>query len=200
MACCLRRVAFLSSFTGRIQLYLAGFLKWATPPYHHTQRLCYTAPSVLLAAVHFCLVAYWRGWLWFAEDTGLIVGRTLVDPSKWKVPVLVSNFGQETVVVNPFTEVGMITQVTAIQSVADDGIQPQGATGELPYHLQDLIDQTSGDLDASQRHRLAEVLLKYADIFPVPGDPLTGHTDAVEHDINTGDRPPIRCAPRRMSP
>ena len=136
----------------------------------------------------------------FAEDTGLIVGRTLVDPSKWKVPVLVSNFGQETVVVNPFTEVGMITQVTAIQSVADDEIQSQGATGELPYHLQDLIAQTSGDLDASQRHRLAKVLLEYADIFPVPGDPLTGHTDAVEHDINTGDRPPIRCAPRRMSP
>ena len=43
-------------------------------------------------------------------------------------------------------------------------------------------------------------MLEYADIFPVPGDPLTGHTDAVEHDINTGDRSPIRCAPRRMSP
>ena len=136
----------------------------------------------------------------FAEDTGLIVGRTLVDPSRWKVPVLVSNFSQETVVVNPFTEVGMITQVTAIQSVADDGIRPLGATGELPYHLQDLVDQTSGDLDGGQRRRLAEVLLEYADIFPVPGDPLTGHTDAVEHDINTGDRSPIRCAPRRMSP
>ena len=73
----------------------------------------------------------------FAEDTGLIVGRTLVDP----------NFSQETVVVNPFTEVGMITQVTAIQSVVDDGIRPRGAAGELPYHLQDLVDQTSGDLD-----------------------------------------------------
>ena len=143
----------------------------------------------------------------FAEDTGLIVGRTLVDPSGWKVPVLVSNFSQETVVVNPFTEVGMITQVTAIQSVVDDGIRPRGgggggggAAGELPYHLQDLVDQTSGDLDGSQRRRLSEVLLEYADIFPVPGDPLTGHTDAVEHDINTGDRSPIRCAPRRMSP
>ena len=111
----------------------------------------------------------------FAEDTGLIVGRTLVDPSKWKVPVLVSNFGQETVVVNPFTEVGMITQVTAIQSVAEDEIRSQGATGELPYHLEDLIAQTSGDLDASQRHRLAKFLLEYADIFPVLGDPLTGH-------------------------
>ena len=128
------------------------------------------------------------------------MGRTLVDPSGWKVPVLVSNFSQETVVVNPFTEVGMITQVTAIQSVVDDGIRPRGAAGELPYHLQDLVDQTSGDLDGSQRRRLAEVLLEYADIFPVPGDPLTGHTDAVEHDINTGDRSPIRCAPRRMSP
>ena len=135
----------------------------------------------------------------FTEDTGLIVGRTLVDPSGWKVPVLVSNFGQETVVVNPFTDVGMITQVTAIQSVMDDGIRHRGVAGELPYHLQDLVDQTSGDLDGDQRRRLVEVLLEYADIFPVPGDPLTGHTDTVEHDINTGDRSPVRCAPRRMS-
>ena len=135
----------------------------------------------------------------FAEETGLIVGRTLVDPSGWKVPVLVSNFSQETVVVNPFTEVGMIAQVTAIQSVTDDRLQRRGVTGELPHHLRDLVDQTSGDLDGDQRRRLAEVLLEYADIFPVPGDPLTGHTDAVEHDINTGDRSPIRCAPRRMS-
>ena len=136
----------------------------------------------------------------FAEETGLIVGRTLVDPSGWKVPVLVSNFSQETVVVNPFTEVGMIAQVTAIQSVTDDRIRLRGVTGELPHHLRDLVDQTSGDLDGDQRRRLAEVLLEYADIFPVPGDPLAGHTDAVEHDINTGDRSPIRCAPRRMSP
>ena len=102
--------------------------------------------------------------------------------------------------VSPFTEVGMIAQVTAIQSVTDDRLQRRGVTRELPLHLRDLVDQTSGDLDGDQRRRLAEVLLEYADIFPVPGDPLTGHTDAVEHDINTGDRSPIRCAPRRMSP
>ena len=136
----------------------------------------------------------------FTEETGLIVGRTLVDPSGWKVPVLVSNFGQETVMVNPFTEVGMIAQVTAIQSVTDDETRRCGGGGELPLHLRDLVDQTSGDLDGDQRRRLTEVLLEYADIFPIPGEPLTGHTDAVEHDIHTGDRPPIRCAPRRMSP
>ena len=38
----------------------------------------------------------------FAENTGLVVGRTLVDPSQWRVPVLVSNFSQDTVMVEPF--------------------------------------------------------------------------------------------------
>ena len=136
----------------------------------------------------------------FAESTGLIVGRTLVDPSKWKIPVLVSNFSQETIVADPFTEVGMITQVTAIQCVAEPPQQSHSATDALPRHLQDLVEQTCRDLDPAQRRRLAAVLLEYSDIFPVPGAPLTGHTDAVEHDINTGDRPPIRCAARRMSP
>ena len=111
-----------------------------------------------------------------------------------------SNFSQETIVVDPFTEVGMITQVTAIQCVAEPPQQPHTATGALPHHLQDLVERTCRDLDPAQRRRLAAVLLKYSDIFPVPGAPLTGHTDAVEHDINTGDRPPIRCALRRMSP
>ena len=38
------------------------------------------------------------------------------------------------------------------------------------------------------------------DLFPTPGSTLTGHTDAVEHEIDTGDGSPIRCAPHRMSP
>ena len=38
----------------------------------------------------------------FAENTGLVVGRTHVDPSRWNVPVLVSNFSQDTVMVEPF--------------------------------------------------------------------------------------------------
>ena len=71
----------------------------------------------------------------FAEHMGLIVGRTLVDPSKWKIPVLVSNFSQETIVVAPFTEVGMITQVTAIQCVAEPPRQSHSTTEALPHHL-----------------------------------------------------------------
>ena len=33
--------------------------------------------------------------------------------------------------VNPFTEVGMIAQVTAIQSVTDEGVRRCGASGRV---------------------------------------------------------------------
>ena len=67
-------------------------------------------------------------------------------------------------------------------------------------HLRDLLDQTSRDLDDEQQRQLASLLLRYSDLFPISGSTLTGHTDAVEHEIDTGDGSPIRCAPRRMSP
>ena len=136
----------------------------------------------------------------FAENTVLIVGRTLVDPSRWKVPVLVSNFSQDTIVVAPFSEVGMVTQVSAIQSVTEPLRRSQSDDDSLPVHLRDLLDQTSRYLDVTQQRQLADVLLQYLDIFPAPWSPLTSHTDAVEHEIVTGDGSPIRCAPRRMSP
>ena len=45
---------------GRVRLCPAELLQWATPRYHHAQKLCCTAPFELLAVVHFHLVAYWR--------------------------------------------------------------------------------------------------------------------------------------------
>ena len=141
-----------------------------------------------------------EGFMVFAENTGLVVGRTLVDPSGWRVPVLVSNFGQETVMVEPFSEIGMIAQVSAIQPVMDQPSRTSCDPSMLPDHLQRLLDLTSQDLDNVQRGQLASTLLQFADLFPMPGSALTGHTDAVEHTIDTGTSAPIRCAPRRMSP
>ena len=76
----------------------------------------------------------------FAENTGLVVGRTLVDPSGWRVPVLVSNFGQETVMVEPFSEVGMIAQVSAIQPVMD---QPSRASCTKLRKSQEILSHSS---------------------------------------------------------
>ena len=126
-----------------------------------------------------------------------MVGRTLVDPSGWKVPVLVSNFGQETVMVEPFSEVGMIAQVSAIQPTMNKRRHASCDPKNLPEHLQGLLKRTSGDLDGAQKNQLASTLLEFVDLFPIPG---SGHTDAVKHTIDTGDSQPVRCAPRRMSP
>ena len=166
------------------------------PPYSEAVLHCTThtvgGRSMSSSGVLECLTV-------FAENTGLVVGRTLVDPSGWRIPVLVSNFGQETVMVEPFSEIGMVAQVSAIQPIMD---QPSRSCDPLmlPDHLQGLLDQTSHDLDDSQRGQLANTLLQFVDLFPVPGSTLTGHTDAVEHTIDTGSSTPIRCAPHRMSP
>ena len=94
----------------------------------------------------------------------------------------------------------MIAQVSAIQPVMNQPSRPSCDISMLPEHLRGLLDQTCQDLDDSQRCQLANTLLQFVDLFPVPGSALTGHTDAVEHTIDTGDSPLIRCAPRRMSP
>ena len=141
-----------------------------------------------------------EGLMFFLENTGLVVGRTLVDPSGWKVPVLVSNFGQETFMMEQFSEIGMIAQVSAIQPTMDRLPHPSCDPVTLPEHLQGLLERASSDLDNLQKSQLANTLLEFVDLFPIPGSALTGHTDAVEHTIDTGDIPPVRCAPRRMSP
>ena len=85
------------------------------------------------------------------------------------MPVLVSNFGQETVMVEPFSEIGMIGQVTAIQPVMDLLSGSPGERDSLPEHLRELLERTSEDLEDSQRNRLARTLLEFTDLFPVPG-------------------------------
>ena len=169
---------------------------WSIPPHSEAVLHCTTRtvggrslpPSRLL-----------EGLTVFSENTSLVVRRTLVDPSGWKVPVLASNFGQETVMVEPFSEVGMIAQVSTIQPTMNKRRHASCDPATLPEHIQDLLERTSGDLDSVHKNQLASTLLEFVDIFPTPGSTLTGHTDAVEHNIDTGDSQPVWCAPRRMS-
>ena len=137
---------------------------------------------------------------WVIGGPHIICGKYRPCRGQWRVPVLVSDFSQDTVMVEPFSEVGMVAHISAIQAVTEPMGQPACGGESLPIHLRDLLGHTSRNLDDMRQRQLAGVLLRYSDLFPVPGSTLTGHTDAVEHEINTGDGSPIRCAPRRMSP
>ena len=53
--------------------------------------------------------------------------------------------------------------------------------------------------DAS-RQQLRDLLFCYSHVFPAPGEPVTGRTTAVQHDIITTDTRPVRCGPGRLVP
>ena len=65
--------------------------------------------------------------------------------------------------VEPFSEIGMIAQVTAIQPVMDQPSRSPVDPSMLPEHLWDLLDRTSEGLEDLQRGQLAETLLEFVD-------------------------------------
>ena len=78
--------------------------------------------------------------------------------------------------VEPFSEIGMISQVSAIQPVMHQPSRPFCDPSMLPEHLRGPLDRTFQNVPAN-------ALLQFVDLFPVPGSALTGHTYAVEHTI-----------------
>ena len=72
----------------------------SVPPYSEAVLHCTVRTAVGRVMPSIGLL---EGLTVFAENTGLVVGRTLVDPSRWRILVLVSNFGQDMVMVEPFS-------------------------------------------------------------------------------------------------
>ena len=54
--------------------------------------------------------------------------------------------------VEPFSEVGMIAQVSAIQPTMNKRRHASCDPATLPEHLQELLGRTSGDLDIVQKN------------------------------------------------
>ena len=67
----------------------------------------------------------------------------------------------------------------------------------IPEHLQDLKIRSSTKLTESEKHKFAEVLIKYQDAFSKSATYI-GFTDLVQYTINTGTAVPIRQPIRRL--
>ena len=145
----------------------------------------------------------------FVQEFGLLVGRSLVraDAEDWKIPILLYNSdpctkGSTDCTCNPViiparTRIARVEEIQAIENI---GTETERSAGEcaLPPHLLDVLDAAS-DLMGDQRARAADLLAKHINTFPAPGTPITGRTDAVVHEIDTGSTRPIRCNPRKLS-
>ena len=143
----------------------------------------------------------------FVQEFGLLVGRSLVcaDAEDWKVPILLYNSDPCTKKSTdctcnshnsrPYTHSarGRDSGHTAHRYPRDEG------ECTLPPHLIYVLDAAS-DLTSDQRTRAADLLAKHINTFPAPGTPITGRTDTVVHEIDTGSTRPMRCNTRKLSP
>ena len=147
----------------------------------------------------------------FVQEFGLLVGRSLVraDVDDWRVPILINNSDPCTmqpadclcnpIIVPAHTRISRVEEIQAIQHIGSRNIDTNTEENTLPPHLIDVLDAAT-ELTPIQRARAATLLAKHVKTFPAPGTPITGRTEAVMHDIDTGSTRPIRCNPRKLSP
>ena len=134
------------------------------------------------------------------EEFGVVVGHTLVDASTSLASVLMINPNAEEVVLPCKTFVGKIVPVPAVSVALSEIRMPIDKAASLPEHLEDIVSGSHPSLGETGRRLLREMLHRYEHVFPAPGEPVTGRTKSVQHEIVTSDASPIRCGPRRLAP
>ena len=131
------------------------------------------------------------------EEFGVVVGHTLVDATTPLASVLIINPNAEEVVLPCGSHIGELVPV----SVARSDLQlPVKMTTALPDYLEDIIRGSHASLGDSGRQSLRDLLHSYEHVFPAPGEPVTGRSKSVQHEIETNEARPVRCGPRRLAP
>ena len=70
----------------------------------------------------------------------------------------------------------------------------------LPDYLEDIAGGSHTSLGDTGRQSLRDLLHRYEHVFPAPGEPVTGRSKSVQHEIVTQDGRPVCCRPRRLVP
>ena len=122
---------------------------------------------------------------------GVVVGHTLVGASSRSASVLMINPNAEVIVLPSFTCVGKLVPVSAVSvALAEPGLPDDGCVVE-PDHLEEIVMGSHPSLGEAGRRLLRELLHRYKHVFPAPGEPVTGHTASVQHEILTSDVWPV---------
>ena len=90
--------------------------------------------------------------------------------------------------------------MAAISVAIEDTGPPVKGPDELPEYLEEIVKGSHPSLGEPGRQLLQDLLLRYRNVFPAPGEPVTGRTSTVQHDITTTDARPVRCGPRPLAP
>ena len=127
------------------------------------------------------------------EEYGIVLSHTLVDVSSGSGSELTVNPNAEVVVLPSCTCIGKLVPVAAISMALED-------PAALPEYLEEIVAGSHPSLGDAGRQLLRDLLFRYSHVFPAPGEPVTGRTTTVQHDIVTTDARLVRCGPRRLAP
>ena len=134
------------------------------------------------------------------EDFGVILGHTLVDATTPSANVLIINPNAEEVVLPCGAHIGDLVPMLAVSVARSDLQGPVKRTAVLSDYLEDIVQGSHPSLGDTGRQSLHDLLLRYEHVFPAPGEPVTGRSKSVLHEIETNEGRPVRCGPRRLAP
>ena len=124
------------------------------------------------------------------EEFGVVVGHTLVDASTSSANVLMINPNAEEVVLPCKTCIGKLVPTSAVSVALSELQLLADGVVSLPEHLEDIVKGSHPSLGETGHRLLRDLLHRYEHVFPAPGEPVTGRTKSVQHDIITNDARP----------
>ena len=129
------------------------------------------------------------------EEFGVVIGHTLVDATLQSANVLMINLGENEVVLPSGSLIGTLEPVLSVSVAQPMDYAPVASTLLLPEYLEDIVRASHPSLGEFGRQMLRELLLKYVHVFPAPGEPATGRSKTVLHEIETNNSRPVHCGP-----
>ena len=121
----------------------------------------------------------------------------------WSTPsvnVLIINPNAEEVVLPCGSRIGKLVPVSAVSVARSELRLPTNTAVVLPEYLEDIVEGSHASLGETGRQLLRDLLHRYEHEFPALGEPVTGRSKLVQHEIVTKDGRPVRCGPRRLAP
>ena len=142
-------------------------------------------------------------------DQPVLTAKVLVQGLQKTIPVEILNPSNENVYLHKNTNLGIASRVfdqdvVAQISTSDSCEKSKTSTSEmptsdkstLPSELQKLVDSIDSDLSTNQKSTVEQLLLQNSSVFATKDKPF-GHTDLVQHSIQTEVNHPIKQPVRR---
>ena len=134
----------------------------------------------------------------FKGNNSLLIPKSVVKMSDSNVVLSVMNPTQDRKSLKKNIQVASVFPIEKVVSGTDNPeTQVSKHENKAPEHLRPLVQNVSSRLSTAEREQLAKVVNAYSDIFVGPDGKL-GHTNVVEHEIDTGDAKPIKLPLRRL--